>query len=54
MSTIEEECDESLLWMEVPVEAGKIPGERVAALMRKGSEIVAIIVASIRSARRRD
>jgi len=53
MGTVEEECDESLYWMELLIEAGKIPSRRLAALMQEGSEIVAIVVASIRTARNR-
>ena len=53
MGTVEEEGDESLYWMELLVEAGKMPGRRLGALMREGGEIVAIVVASIRTARRR-
>jgi four helix bundle protein len=52
MGTVEEECDESLFWMEVLVEAGKMPVERLTSLMQKGDEIVAIVVASIKTARR--
>ena len=52
MGTVEEECDESLFWMEVLVEAGKVPVERLSSLMQEGGEIVAIVVASIKTARR--
>ena len=53
MGVVEEECDESLYWMEILIEAGRIPARRLAALMGEGSEILAIVVASIRTARRR-
>jgi four helix bundle protein len=53
MGTVEEECDESLFWMEVLIEAGKIPAARLAGLLQEGSEIIAIVVASIRTARHR-
>jgi four helix bundle protein len=52
MGTVEEECDESLFWMEVLVEAGKMPVERLTSLMQEGNKIVAIVVASIKTARR--
>lgn len=53
MGTVEEECDESLFWMELLIEAGKVPVESLADLLREGGEIVAIVVASIRTARSR-
>jgi len=53
MGTVEEEGDESLYWMELLIEAGKVPARRLTALMREGGEIVAIVVASIRTARSR-
>lgn len=52
MGIVEEECDESLLWMELLVESGRIPSPRLAALMQEGGEILAITVASIKTARR--
>lgn len=52
LGIVEEECDESLFWMELLVESGRIPGKRLAPLMREGSEILAMTVASIKSARR--
>jgi four helix bundle protein len=51
MGTVEEECDESLDWMELLIEAGKVSAKRLAALMQEGGEIVAIVVASIKTAR---
>lgn len=53
MGTVEEECDESLYWMEILIEAGKISARRLAALIQEGGEIIAIVVASIKTARRR-
>jgi four helix bundle protein len=53
MGTVEEECDESLYWMEILIEAGKIPVRRLAGLMQEGGEIIAIVVASIKTARHR-
>ncbi len=53
MGTVEEEGDESLHWMELLIEAGKVPAARIAALMQEGDEIVAMVDASIKTARRR-
>lgn len=52
MGIVEEECDESLLWMELLVESGRMKAERLAELTREGGEILAITVASIKTARR--
>jgi four helix bundle protein len=46
-----EEADESLYWMELLAEAGIIPQERLAALMKEVDEIVAILTASVKTAR---
>jgi four helix bundle protein len=53
MGIVEEEADESLYWMELLVESGLIDAERLAPLMAETNEIVAIIVASINTARHR-
>jgi|EP01031_Cornospumella_fuschlensis_P008697 four helix bundle protein len=52
MGIVEEECDESLLWMELLIESGRMPSKRLASLMQEGGEILAITVASIKTARR--
>ena len=53
MGIVEEEADESLYWMELLVESGLVDAERLAPLMTETNEIVAIIVASINTARQR-
>lgn len=52
MTTVEEECDESLLWMELLADSGRVKAPRLVALMREGEEILSITVASIKTARR--
>jgi len=52
MGTVEEECDESLFWMELLIDSGRMKPDRLADLMREGGEILAIAVASIKTARR--
>jgi len=52
MGIVEEECDEALFWMELLIESRRLKAERVSELMREGSEILAITVASIKTARR--
>jgi hypothetical protein len=49
----EEEADESLYWMELLIESSLVPQARLAELMAEGNELVAIAVASIRTARAR-
>jgi four helix bundle protein len=53
MNVVEEECDESLYWMELLIAAGKAAPGRLEALMQEGDEIVSIVVASIKTARSR-
>ena len=52
MGPVEEECDESLLWMELLIDSGRMKPDRLADLMRERGEILAITVASIKTARR--
>ena len=51
MGIVEEEADESLLWMELLVEGELLPKERVTELMAEGDELVANFVSSINTAR---
>ena len=52
LGTVEEEADESLYWMELLIESGLIGAEKLKSLMQEGDEILAIVVASINTARR--
>lgn len=51
MGIVEEEADESLLWLEHLVESGVVKEEMVMPLMKEADELVAIIVSSIKTAR---
>jgi len=51
LGIVEEECDESLYWLEILVETNLIKPALVASLMKEGEEILAIIVASAKTAR---
>ncbi len=53
MGTVEEECDESLYWLELLVDSGEIVASRVPDLVSEGEEILAMVVASISTARGR-
>jgi four helix bundle protein len=52
MGIVEEETDESIYWMELLVESGGMPADRVDALLREANELLAITVSSIKTARR--
>ncbi len=47
----EEECDESLYWMELLVKSALIPARRLTLLQQEGAEILSIFVASLRTTR---
>ncbi len=51
LKIVEEECDESLYWLELLVEVQFINYEMARGLLREGSEIFSIIVTSIKTAR---
>lgn len=53
MGTVEEEADECLFWMEIIMERDLIAKQRVDPLYREGEEILSIVIASIKTARRR-
>lgn len=51
LKIVEEECDESLYWMELLIEAGLVPKGKLDPVMQEGDEILAITVASIKRVR---
>jgi four helix bundle protein len=51
MGIVEEECDETIYWMELVIELEMMDESRVAALKTEANEILSIAVASIRTAR---
>ena len=53
MGIVEEECDESLYWMDLLIESGLVPAARLEDLMGEADEILSMVVASIRTARDR-
>ena len=52
MGIVEEEADESLYWIELLVAANLVDEQRVQNLLDETNELLAIIVTSIRTARR--
>jgi four helix bundle protein len=53
MGTVEEELDETAYWMELMVEVDLVPQKRLAALLGEADELLAIMVASIKTAKKR-
>jgi four helix bundle protein len=53
MGIVVEEADESSYWIELLVEANVVHEEKVTALLNEANELVAIAVASIKTARKR-
>ncbi len=53
MGIVEEEADESLYWMELLIEAGIEVNMKMEASMKEAGELLAITVASIKTAKKR-
>jgi four helix bundle protein len=51
MGIVEEECDETLYWLEILVESRIVGPEVSKELRAEGNELLAIVVASIKTAR---
>ena len=51
LKIVEEECDESIYWMELLIEAGLLPLPRLEALMKEGDELLSICVSAIKTTR---
>jgi four helix bundle protein len=51
LRVVEEECDESLFWMELLAEHNLVKESRLRDLMKEGNELLAIAVASAKTAR---
>jgi four helix bundle protein len=53
MGIVEEEADECCDWLDLLQESATLPIETIAPMRQEASELVAIAIASIRTARRR-
>ncbi len=53
LGIVEEEADESLFWMELLVESKIVERSKLEYLMKEADELIAITVASIKTARKR-
>ena len=51
MGIVEEECDESLFWMELLVESGIVPANRLHDLRQEAEEILKITITSAKTAK---
>ena len=51
LRVVEEECDESLFWMELLVNNNFVKASRLSGLMKEADEIPAIVVSSAKTAR---
>jgi four helix bundle protein len=51
LGIVVEESDECGYWLELIIEGGLLPKERVAPLLQESEELTAIFVASVRSAK---
>jgi four helix bundle protein len=52
LGIVEEEADESLLWLEVLVDSQLVPKPRVERLLIEANQLTAIMVASVKTAKR--
>jgi four helix bundle protein len=52
MGTVEEEADETLLWLELLEESELLSAAKLTAIKQEADELIAITVASIKTARR--
>ena len=48
---VDEECDESLFWMELLTDNNLMKAVRLSGLMKEGNEILSIVVSSAKTAR---
>jgi four helix bundle protein len=51
MGTVEEECDETMYWIELLGESGEVKASRLTALWNEAEALLKIVVASTRTAR---
>ncbi len=52
MGIVEEEADESIYWMELIVETGLLPHDRVREIRAEAAELLAIVVSSIKTTKK--
>lgn len=52
LGTVEEEADEVIFWLELIARSRLLPQARLESLLQEANEILSIVVASIRTAKR--
>ncbi len=52
MGIVEEEIDETMYWLEHFIEIGVLKAEEAEAILKEANELLAIVVASIKTARK--
>ena len=52
LGIVEEEADESIFWLEMLIEAKLLPKQRLEPLMNEANELLAMVVSSIKTARK--
>lgn len=52
LGIVEEECDESIYWMELIVEASLLSEQRLADLITEANEFLSIVITSINTSKR--
>jgi four helix bundle protein len=52
LAIVEEEADETIYWMELLIESKIVHTSRVDALIKETNEILAMVVASVKTLRR--
>jgi len=50
IGTVEEEADESALWLELLVESGTVPERKLSALLQEANDLTAIMASSRKTA----
>jgi four helix bundle protein len=53
LGIVEEEADESIYWMELLIEGELVQESRLSSLLQEANEILAMVIASINTARKR-
>ena len=54
MKIVEEECDETIYWLELLIESGQIKYGLVSDLTKEAEEVLSMVVASIKTCRNRN
>lgn len=53
INIVEEEVDESAFWLELIIECGLMPGNKIESLLKEADELTAIFVSTIKTAKSR-